>query len=168
MKNVLYLHGLDSEQGGEKVSVLSSKYLVHAPSIDYRHPDVYEKIFKIYKHVFPDIIVGSSMGGYLASLIAWNSYMGPELILINPALHSRTEEPNLPTPLKYKNFDKQTHSEWTIGNVILGMDDEIIPAQKTFDMFDGSKKMNITCLPDVGHRVNGETFRKVLSEIGYL
>ena len=41
MKRVLYLHGLESKQGGEKVDYLASKCIVHAPEMDYTRKDIF-------------------------------------------------------------------------------------------------------------------------------
>ena len=46
MKKVLYLHGLESDQGGPKVDYLSSKYLVCAPKLDYKDPNCFQNIHK--------------------------------------------------------------------------------------------------------------------------
>ena len=35
--NIIYLHGLGSNQGGEKVSFLSDKGYVFAPEMEYNH-----------------------------------------------------------------------------------------------------------------------------------
>ena len=35
MKKILYLHGLESEQGGPKVSFLATKGMVYAPEMNY-------------------------------------------------------------------------------------------------------------------------------------
>ena len=40
MKKVLYLHGLESKQGGSKVEYLASKGAVFAPEMDYHNPQL--------------------------------------------------------------------------------------------------------------------------------
>ena len=38
MKKVLYLHGLESKQGGPKVDFLAKEFCVYAPEMDYKDP----------------------------------------------------------------------------------------------------------------------------------
>ena len=60
MKKILYLHGLESKQGGEKVGFLAGECAVYAPAIDYRVEDLHGKIHNIVTNFKPDLIVGSS------------------------------------------------------------------------------------------------------------
>ena len=46
MKKILYLHGLESPQGGEKVDFLATKSFVHAPSLDYTRADIFDFLIK--------------------------------------------------------------------------------------------------------------------------
>ena len=41
MKKIVYLHGLESPQGGEKVDFLATKCYVHAPALDYTRSDIF-------------------------------------------------------------------------------------------------------------------------------
>ena len=45
MKKVLYLHGLESKQGGPKVDFLANEFIVHAPKMDYNDPELNIKMF---------------------------------------------------------------------------------------------------------------------------
>ena len=68
IKNVLYFHGLESLPGGEKVHYLSYEVdWVKAPAMDYRDPEVFEDWLDYVKREEPDLIIGSSMGGYVAT-----------------------------------------------------------------------------------------------------
>ena len=42
MKKIVYLHGLESESGGPKVSFLAEKGMVYAPNMDYVTLDLSE------------------------------------------------------------------------------------------------------------------------------
>ncbi len=70
MKKVLYLHGLESKQGGPKVDFLANEFIVHAPKIDYTDPELNIKMFFTIQDFNPDLIIGSSMGGYVADILA--------------------------------------------------------------------------------------------------
>ena len=91
MKKVLYLHGLESKQGGPKVDFLANEFCVHAPAMDYTDPYLAIKLAHIMENFQPDLIIGSSMGGYVADILA--EKYGKPAILFNPALHSRSIEP---------------------------------------------------------------------------
>ena len=79
MKKILYLHGLESEPGGTKVSFLATKGTVYAPAMDYKTLDLDEFIHTLG---MPDLIIGSSMGGYVADIIG--SRLGSDVLLFNP------------------------------------------------------------------------------------
>jgi predicted esterase YcpF (UPF0227 family) len=87
MKKIVYLHGLESDPGGPKVSFLAEKGMVYAPTMDYHSLDLHEFILTLG---MPDLIIGSSMGGYIADMIG--SVLGVDVLLFNPALHSRSIE----------------------------------------------------------------------------
>ena len=115
MKKIVYLHGLESEQGGTKVSFLSSKGMVYAPSMNYESLNLHEFILTLG---MPDLIIGSSMGGYVADVIG--SRLGVDVLLFNPALHNREIAVNHEY---YSNGYKRT--------IVLGTEDNIINPEIT-------------------------------------
>ena len=115
MKKILYLHGLESEPGGTKVSFLSSKGMVYAPAMNYESLNLHEFILTLG---MPDLIIGSSMGGYVADVIG--SRLGVDVLMFNPALHSREIAVNHEY---YNNKYKRT--------IILGTEDDIIDPETT-------------------------------------
>jgi len=115
MKKIVYLHGLESEAGGTKVSFLSSKGTVYAPAMDYETLNLDEFIYTLG---MPDLIIGSSMGGYVADIIG--SRLGVDVLLFNPALHSREIDPGYEY---YSNPYKRT--------IILGTEDDVIDPEIT-------------------------------------
>ena len=115
MKKIVYLHGLESEAGGPKVSFLAEKGMVYAPNMDYVTLDLNEFILTLG---MPDLIIGSSMGGYVADIIG--SQLGVDVLLFNPALHSRT----IPVSHEYySNTYKRT--------IVLGTEDNVIDPEVT-------------------------------------
>ena len=115
MKKILYLHGLESEQGGTKVSFLATKGTVYAPAMDYETLDLDEFIHTLG---MPDLIIGSSMGGYVADVIG--SRLGVDVLLFNPALHNREIAVNHEY---YNNPYKRT--------IVLGTEDNVINPELT-------------------------------------
>ena len=115
MKKILYLHGLESEPGGPKVSFLANEGMVYAPEMNYESLNLHEFILTLG---IPDLIVGSSMGGYVADVIG--SRLGVDVLLFNPALHSREIAVNHEY---YSNQYKRT--------IVLGTEDDIIDPELT-------------------------------------
>lgn len=153
MKKILYLHGLESPQGGEKVDFLSTKSFVHAPSLDYTRADIFDFLIKTVNEFKPDYIIGSSMGGYSAFILG-ALYKIP-VLAFNPALHSRTLEPSFPDFVKH-HFPQ----EFT---VVLGDQDTVIPPKQTLDWLkdhvkDRYVKSNIQTIEKMGHRTPLDVF----------
>jgi predicted esterase YcpF (UPF0227 family) len=127
MKKIVYLHGLEGSQGGPKVEFLSIHGFVYAPIMDYKTLDL--DLF-IETLGMPDLIIGSSMGGYVADIIG--SELGVDVLLFNPALHGVTIE---------FNVTKNTSNSYN-RTIILGTEDKIINPETT-------KKLSL-----VGHNLD--------------
>jgi hypothetical protein len=134
MRKILYLHGLESKQGGAKVEFLASKSSVYAPLMDYKTLNVSEFILSIGT---PNLIIGSSMGGYIADIIG--SRLGIDVLLFNPALHSRSL--NIDYKYGISNYKRL---------VVLGELDNIIDSQKTKKLL--SPDDIIISIPEMGHK----------------
>ena len=117
MKKILYLHGLESEQGGNKVSFLATKGMVYAPAMDYKTLDLDEFIYTLG---MPDLIIGSSIGGYVADIIG--SQLGVDVLLFNPALHNRTI---------IREFNEDYGSQGYKRTIVLGTEDHVIDPEVT-------------------------------------
>jgi len=115
MKKIVYLHGLESEPGGPKVSFLAEKGTVYAPAMDYKTLDLDEFIYTLG---MPDLIIGSSMGGYVADIIG--SRLGVDVLLFNPALHNR----GIDSEYEYygENYKR---------TIVLGTEDNVINPELT-------------------------------------
>ena len=115
MKKIVYLHGLESEAGGPKVSFLAEKGMVYAPEMNYESLNLHEFIYTLG---MPDLIIGSSMGGYVADVIG--SRLGVDVLLFNPALHNRT------IPVSHEYFFEDYKR-----TIILGTEDNVINPEIT-------------------------------------
>ena len=124
MKKVLYLHGLESKQGGPKVDFLTKEFCVYAPEMDYQDPMLQNWVDFVMRQFNPDLIIGSSMGGYIADILA--EKYGKPAILFNPALHNRSFEPAIEYPIEGEQAELQEKKV-----VVLGKDDEVIPPYLT-------------------------------------
>ena len=147
MKKIVYLHGLESKTGGPKVDFLATKGMVYAPEMDYETLDLEELMGKIGK---PDIIIGSSMGGYIADILG--SQLGVDVLLFNPALHSRSIEFDFDGGTGYGNKKyKRT--------IILGIEDDVINPEitkKLWPVYDNSAKFEE--IEGMGHRTSLDVF----------
>ena len=119
MKKILYLHGLESEPGGTKVSFLSSKGMVYAPAMNYESLNLHEFILTLG---IPDLIIGSSMGGYVADVIG--SRLGVDVLLFNPALSNHNR-------IVIKEFNVDYGSQKYKRTIVLGTEDHVIDPEVT-------------------------------------
>ena len=146
MKKIVYLHGLESKAGGPKVSFLAEKGMVYAPAMNYETLDLYDLMGKIGK---PDLIIGSSMGGYVADILG--SHLGVDVLLFNPALHSRSIEIDSDGELYGDKNYKRT--------IILGTEDDVINPEMTKNIrpkYDNSAKFEE--IEGMGHRTSLDVF----------
>lgn len=141
MRKVVYLHGLESPQGGEKVDYLSSSAMVFAPSMNYNEVGLFEKTLKIVESLNPDLIIGSSMGGYFGYLIG--TRLNIPSVLFNPALHSRTVEIE---PIEVGNYTPSV-------SVFFGENDDIIDSTRTREILKNVMNIEYSELKNVGHRI---------------
>ena len=161
MRKILYLHGLESKQGGQKVNYLCSKYLTLAPSLDYRDPECFNEIFNIIKKDKFDLIIGSSMGGYLG--FTMGEIFKIKTLLLNPALHSRTFEPKNSYNIDYSDkYDRIKHQ------VILGEEDDIINYEKTLlYLKNNNVNFNKEIIKSMGHRTNYGVFKSKIDSFEF-
>ena len=150
MLKIAYLHGLESNNIGPKNDWLRQIANVYDPQINYHEKHIFQKIFLEIKNFEPNLIVGSSMGGFFAYEIA--KMLNIKAVLFNPALHSRSMNPDINGILSGKN--KPTII------FILGKNDEIIDPKVTLKMNALEKNKNVTTkILDHGHGTPFEVFQ---------
>jgi len=145
MKKIVYLHGLESESGGTKVSFLAEKGMVYAPNMDYVTLDLQEFIHTLG---MPDLIIGSSIGGYVADIIG--SQLGVDVLLFNPALHNRTV---------IKEFNEDYGSQPYKRTIVLGTEDKVINPEITKKLWSvkGNEAIHDE-IEGMGHRTPLDVF----------
>ncbi len=157
MKSILYLHGLESSNICDKVDFLKENANVVAPSIDYSDPGLEEKLFYIVEKFEPDVIIGSSMGGFVGMMLA-NKY-DIDCVLFNPAIHSRPMEPNLRSLI----YDGPKHGLNSV--VVLGLEDDVIDPSKTEDILEQVEfDCEIERVEEMGHRVPFDVFVNIYNK----
>ena len=153
MKRIFFIHGLESNNKSSKVDWMVTKgFDVLAPSMDYTTNDsLFSQTLEKVLEFQPDLIVGSSMGGYFASHIG--THYPSTLLLLNPALISRSFEPKI-VP------DGTAESEvWAL----LGEQDELISPIENFKIL---QNMGATIrMGKHGHRTPIEAFQGVFEEL---
>ena len=146
MQSVLYFHGLESQPGGLKVEYLNQNFdFVDAPAMDYRKKDLFEDWLEYVKTEKPDLIIGSSMGGYFAYALA--SHTGIPVLLFNPALHNRSFDVE---GVYLGEFKPE-------GKVILGKKDDVIDPSITKAMLKDSN-LEIEEIKEMEHRIPLDIF----------
>ena len=149
---VAYLHGLESDNIGEKNDWLNKHFSVFSPKINYRNEGTFDKLLKGVKG--SSLIIGSSMGGYFAYI--FGLYTGIPTLLFNPAVVGRSMEPTVNLPEK---------PQGTTNTVYLGTKDKVIPGSSVTKWFsdDGIGSFTYSTYPG-GHRVPLWVFKDAVSK----
>jgi len=154
---ILFLHGLESKPGCEKVQYLQKLgHSVQSPEMEYRDNRSYENLYKLTKYNNYDVIIGSSMGGWFA----WNlgKELGVPVLLLNPALHSRTINPIIGDWVGEKKKASKVF-------LAIGKDDVWIHPVGTLQWLRANDELdwnpNNIFEGDYGHRTSVEWFNKI-------
>ncbi len=156
MKNLLYLHGLDSFLSDEKRLVLSQYFNVISPKIDYLTDDVNEILADILNQQKIDCIMGSSMGGYVGYHLSRKLHKN--CLLFNPAMLSRSLDINFEAKQNYAFYSG-------LMCVLLGKKDDIIPFKNSYELLiydDSIAKINFIIHSNLGHRIDLKTFEEAV------
>ena len=150
---ILYLHGLESSTNCAKVQWLRSQgHEVLNPEIDYKAKGEYNRIKVMAKHSIPDLIIGSSMGGYFA--YALGTWTNIPIVLLNPALHSRQFEPD---NVRHGLLQPRIHC-------LLGANDTVINPYDTHKILQFEPKCEFM-IKKHGHRTPVGMFKKIINSI---
>ncbi len=155
MNSVIYFHGLETKPGGIKVDFLDQEVdFLEAPAMDYTQKNIFNEWLEYVKTEEPDLIIGSSMGGYFALALA--SHTGIPVLAFNPAIHSRTFEIN----------NLRSGKERIKGLVVLGDNDKVIDPSKTFNMLKGNwNDLDIHIEKGMSHRIPLSVFVDMYNKI---
>jgi hypothetical protein len=153
---IAYLHGLEStiNQKDPKIIFLNKNFdRVYSPTINYRNDNTFNKLYKDIKSLNPDLIVGSSMGGYVSYLIG--SKLSIPVLLFNPAVADRAFDPVV----------DDSGLKKTKINIRFGKSDSVISgsAVRSFFKENGVSFNHETY--DGGHRVPADIFIDSIKEV---
>ena len=117
----------------------------------YTNPNMFKALLEAARIDKPDLIIGSSMGGYFADAIG--SHLDIEVLLFNPALHSRSIEPEGVT-YGETNWER---------NFVVGTEDDVIDPKATRVYKDLAKTW--TEVEGMGHRTSLTVFKDIYKKI---
>jgi predicted esterase YcpF (UPF0227 family) len=148
---IAYLHGLESNNIGPKNDWLRTVSEVFDPKIDYRQKQIYQTLRDEIIPFKPDLLIGSSMGGYFAFEMA--KELNTDAILFNPALHSRSFEPDM-TGLETGKHKPYIHT-------VFGKEDTLINPDKTLVILKKEGFERHTFF-EHGHKTPFEVFKNII------
>jgi predicted esterase YcpF (UPF0227 family) len=155
---VAYLHGLESiiRETDPKMIIMRKEFSeVYAPQINYRDDNILGKLLNDINNLKPDLIIGSSMGGYAAYLIG--SALQIPTLLFNPAVISRSFEPS---------GARHSENAGTTNTVYLGDNDTVINGDNVRDYFYRHGKGTFSYYSYEGtHRVSVDAFKSGIKQI---
>ena len=151
---IAFFHGLESPAVSDKTEYLQENFNnPYCTALDYKNDKtVYDRTLEYVKNNDIDLLVGSSMGGWLAYCISTET--GIPTVLFNPAFHSRSFEICKPTGKIGSNH-----------TVILGEFDTLIKPEVTKYIIEtyGIGEFFIHDEP-IEHRTPIEIFEKYLNK----
>lgn len=152
---ILYFHGFESSLPSSKANWMGEQgHTVVSHPMNYEYENSFEIALKFTKSFNPDMIVGSSMGGYFAFRIG--THISTKLVLLNPALAKRTRDYNYPINGEFKP------KIWAL----LGKNDEVVDPRYTTKKL---KELNaIITIEDHGHRTPLDAFKDFINKHGLL
>ena len=125
---ILFLHGLKSNNQSSKVSSMREDgHEVLAPEMNYYdNKELYQQTLDKLLDFKPELIVGSSMGGYFAYHLG--THFSTNLLLLNPALPNRSIEP----PILSNGNEKSTI--WAL----VGENDNVVRPKENIEILKTS------------------------------
>lgn len=176
---IVYLHGFNSASNALNDKVVSLNDVCEVLCINYNSFDTRENIIESIKSQCvnlsePLMFVGTSLGGYYASILA--KMFSCPYVLINPCITPfKTLKPMVgkqtknfmsceinvlskEAHLSYKDTAAEPNNNSFFPLVILAKDDEIIPFDKSMEYFGSALTLVVN---DAGHR-----FTKIKEVIG--
>ena len=163
-KSIAVYHGLNGEPNPERIAYLKSVGYneIYYPFIDFESEwekdmgkSLFERELGLLRGI--DLIVGFSLGGYLAFELA--GHLSTNLILVNPSL-DRSK-----TKLEIKSFDIPVKREFSKVEVFLGSDDILIDKNVTLNFLKSQNiKSDITIVDGMEHRTPINYFREIINK----
>jgi hypothetical protein len=154
---ILYLHGYKAKPNFERIGYLESLgHEVVAPHINYeRESDI---LLRLLEDDY-DMVVGSSLGGYMGFHIS--DYKSIPCVCFNPPL-ARDLMVYIQTPedWDYDSIIPQTK------DIVLGGSDEVVNPYETLEWLMGNRPhVNIHFYDNMSHTIKIEEFEEVMNMV---
>ena len=151
---IVFLHGLESSAYGEKSDFLKNNFTnTFIPELNYKEIDPKDLFDSIYNQLVGQnikLIIGSSMGGYLAYCLC--KKLGVRGLLFNPALSLNS------LGIQFDNSGQlKPHLD-----IVLGQFDKVVNPQLTIDwLFENEDSTTYSVsYEDIEHRIPLDVFTK--------
>ncbi|MCM4159835.1 hypothetical protein FHG64_05170 [Antarcticibacterium flavum] len=149
---IVYIHGLDSKLSPEKREILKKFGEVISPEVNYyQNPGAIATILQQLEGKGPDVIIGSSMGGFAAYYVSISLHK--PALMFNPALAERTVEQEVP---EAKIEQKQ------LKQFLLGAIDDVVNPGETLkfiaEAYNEHTDFHLHILPGLTHNIPLDVF----------
>jgi len=159
---IAFFHGLGGKPANDRMDYLTSLgYEVYYPHIDYLYEYNKDNFNSLFKNMSSnvadcDLLMGTSMGGYLTYKMAL--YTGKNGILINPALNQ--DRNNLKNYFNEKFISKMPNLEVYFGKLDTSvlMINQIPILENEFDLYNN---IDPHIISDMKHRVPIHNFKEI-------
>lgn len=145
---LLILHGYESSHNPPRVEILRDLgFKVFAEKIDYdsRSSAIFNKYLNLIREEKIDLIVGSSMGGYLGFYLA--KATGVPAIVFNPALIETSS--GAPKPIVNVNGSQKPKII-----VVTGLEDDVVNSENLIEWLKENTGSNVKIEKErIGHRI---------------
>ena len=162
-KSVTVLHGYKGAPAADRKKMLEDVgYNVIYPAMDFdmewekdRCKSLVERTIEECKD--SDVIIGFSLGGYLAYIVG--SILNKDVILVNPAMDRSV------TKLNITDFDFSYDGHPLRVEVFFGLRDTLIPMKSTKDfLHNNSISYTDVVIDNMEHRCSPSNFKDILSK----
>lgn len=151
-----FFHGLESDGPGAKGDYLKSiSAELFAPRIDYRNPSEVNRLWQEAIAFKPDVVLGSSMGGWFA--LHLSAFLDVPAVLVNPALVGRSFDP----------ISLELSENRPLAHVLLGKLDEQISGDASLEWLTQRGIQPHVDWIEEGHRISSEAFERFSSQALY-
>lgn len=160
-KKATFYHGLGGERNPDKIHLLKEMgYDTYYPNIDFDDEWYYDKCKSLFLRELvrsknSNIIMGTSLGGYLAYNVA--KALNKECVLINPSINRKMSKLNI------REFDMNYVAKFPKIKVFFGeLDDYVIDKYQIETLEENGDDYEYTHIPDMDHGLPLDKFKEIL------
>jgi len=148
---ILYLHGLMSSNQSEKIDWLKENHKVINPLLLYStlSESLFSDLKALCEHYVIDLIIGSSMGGFLGFHLS--NALNITSLLFNPALVTKSE---------FKPVVNAVNNTNVLHTIVLGRNDDVVLPEETLRFLEDKNVNFIHTFEQTGHRTPFFIFKK--------